>query len=528
MKVADDEVEYSGSSDDEMDSNASEDVIMETNGVQEGDDIEAETDIILMRPRTKLSRVLIPQGLRYEAASNLEAKYKQKVGKLQMSMEIDCDFNSFDRDRMDDFSGTVNKHSLMTKINFEGTRYANKSNVNHVAGVVRNGKLYLIPVDQKFEMKRTLTHASQKNRNRNLMSDDSEDDEQSGKKANPVRVKFARPEDERQKKRREASSFHRTKVEEQDQWIDVPIVKEDDESSMRVVDNLVEQVEHIEEEEEDDDEIVDVLSQDVDDDENKLAKSRKMFPTDKDCDRFKRILMAKPRKKIIRNQPVVYTKKIDPEEELRNRKQPRCDLMKKSEIAALPTLDERVKAVLCKSLVITLDDIPVHSEMEYEHRLVPARAYARLVCGVWVAKSVLVFRDEARAPAQEKVRHMRAIYDFICCQFDAGNQVTQNDIVRVFQVSADDALKVLQKIGSLNRDVSVVKNVKNLKGGTWELRVPRDFELFEDEKISEIIEEEKQQWVERLEEILAYLKDKTRGTTTAVSKPKSTARTSRK
>lgn len=50
----------------------------------------------------------------------------------------------------------------------------------------------------------------------------SDSDVQSPVRA-PIRVRFARPETEKQKKRREESAFHRSKVIEQDPWISLEI-----------------------------------------------------------------------------------------------------------------------------------------------------------------------------------------------------------------------------------------------------------------------------------------------------------------
>ncbi|KAK0410709.1 hypothetical protein QR680_005286 [Steinernema hermaphroditum] len=450
------------------------------------DPVVAETDVILVKPPTKLSRLLIPQGLRFETASKISAQYKRRVGKLQMNIDIDCDTNSFDKNRMDEFPSGVNKHTLQTRLNFEGTRYSNKGSVNHVTGVVRNGKLYFIPIEHKFEMKRTLNHASQKNRGRNFLGANGSDEEGDARAANPVRVRFARPEDERQKKRREASSFHRTKVEEQDTWVPLELRRENMLGSPALLDKMVSHVES-------EGKAVDADSDD----------SRNSF--DGECAIFKAMLLNSPRKKRARKQQVVY-KKADETEELadpvNSKKDPRYDRMKKSQIAGF-SLDEQIKAVFLKSLVLPFEDIPVPEEEDVTDILSTVRSYARLVCGVWVVRSDLVYPDEIKAAAQEKIRRLREIFDFVCCQFDAGNQITRNDIVDIFQVSADDALGVLQKIGRLNRDVSGFKNVSDPKSGTWELRIPKDIEIYKSDAVFELFEEEQKFWVERLEEIVA-------------------------
>uniref|UniRef100_A0A1I8ALH8 DNA-directed RNA polymerase III subunit RPC5 n=1 Tax=Steinernema glaseri TaxID=37863 RepID=A0A1I8ALH8_9BILA len=448
------------------------------------DSVIHETDVILAKPPTKLSRLLVPQGLRFETAKKISAQYKRRVGKLQMNIDIDCDSHSFDKHRMDEFPTGVNKHTLQTRLNFEGTRYSNKGSVNHVAGVVRNGKVYFMPVEHKFEMKRTLTHASQKNRGRNCMGSDGSDDEDPNKSANPLRVRFARPEDERQKKRREASSFHRTKVEEQDTWVPMELRRENTLGSPALVNKIV----------------ANAAPQDYDASDDESGEDPSMAG---ECAIFKAMLLDAPRKKRSRKQPAVYKKIDDDGEEGRSdlKKEPRYDRMKKSEIASF-SYEDQIKAVFLKSLVLAFENIPVPEGKEVADVLPTVRSYARLVSGVWVARSELVYPDEVKASAQEKIRRLRAIYDFICCQFDAGNQVTRNDIVDIFEVSADDAVGVLQKIGRLNRDVTGFKQVIDPKSGTWELRIPRDIEIFTSEAVFQLYVEEQKLWVERLEEIV--------------------------
>ncbi|KHJ89011.1 hypothetical protein OESDEN_11178 [Oesophagostomum dentatum] len=73
-------------------------------------------------------------------------------------------------------------------------------------------------------MHRSLAHLNNASRGRDDDGDDGESDsENPGGSAQQIRVKFSRPETERQKKRREASALHREKLIASDSWIPLEV-----------------------------------------------------------------------------------------------------------------------------------------------------------------------------------------------------------------------------------------------------------------------------------------------------------------
>ncbi|KAK6044677.1 Sin-like protein [Cooperia oncophora] len=110
-------------------------------------------------------------------------------------------------------------------------RFATMAAANVKSENVIGDTFYINPVAGTFDMHRSLAHLN--NAGKGDHDDEGEmtgesDTEAAGTSAKQIRVKFTRPETERQKKRREASALHREKLIASDSWIPMNVhLKED-------------------------------------------------------------------------------------------------------------------------------------------------------------------------------------------------------------------------------------------------------------------------------------------------------------
>uniref|UniRef100_A0A8R1IQK2 Uncharacterized protein n=1 Tax=Caenorhabditis japonica TaxID=281687 RepID=A0A8R1IQK2_CAEJA len=110
---------------------------------------------------------------------------------------------------------------------YEGRAFVHDNPIVNAIGFMKNGQFYLHPLTGSFEMHRSISALNKSKKkagkdgksakNDDESSDDDEEDQKPSSSA--VRVKFSRPETERQKKRREASALHREKKIASDVWI---------------------------------------------------------------------------------------------------------------------------------------------------------------------------------------------------------------------------------------------------------------------------------------------------------------------
>ncbi|PAV63263.1 hypothetical protein WR25_21557 [Diploscapter pachys] len=122
---------------------------------------------------------------------------------------------------------------------FEGRAFQTQSPVINVFGQIKDGSLLICPLSGTFEMRKSLAHLNAKKVKEggkgakddpDMLSDDSEDADQTGASGprgsaqqQAIRVKFSKPETERQKKRREASALHRERLIASDVWVDMQV-----------------------------------------------------------------------------------------------------------------------------------------------------------------------------------------------------------------------------------------------------------------------------------------------------------------
>lgn len=99
--------------------------------------------------------------------------------------------------------------------------------INSVA-FIRDDRMCVHPITGSFDMHRSISALNKKKKaakkpgDEDVDSDDEEEDQKTPT-SSAIRVKFSRPETERQKKRREASALHREKKIASDVWLGVKV-----------------------------------------------------------------------------------------------------------------------------------------------------------------------------------------------------------------------------------------------------------------------------------------------------------------
>ncbi|KAJ1354554.1 hypothetical protein KIN20_011536 [Parelaphostrongylus tenuis] len=204
---------------------------------------ELEFDVVVCNelPNTELYRMHFPD--RKKDVFNFErhprVRYKKNVKMMEVRLAPDMASGSFDKAKAERFAamGLPNVKTendiAPTKFDeiYEGRSYVRDDYVQFAVGYFRENTFFLSPVAGTFEMHLSLAHLN--NTAKGNREDDGDatgesDTEPSKADAKQVRVKFARLETERQKKRREASALHREKLIANDSWIpmDVHLLEE--------------------------------------------------------------------------------------------------------------------------------------------------------------------------------------------------------------------------------------------------------------------------------------------------------------
>ncbi|ETN73439.1 Sin-like protein conserved region [Necator americanus] len=157
--------------------------------------------------------------------------------KMEMRLSADISSGSFDKAKAERFAALtqaeVKQENCVPQLKFdeiyEGRAYRRDDYVEFAVGYFRGDTFFLNPIAGTFEMHRSLAHLNNATKGRDDDGEDGESDsEAAGGSAQQIRVKFSRPETERQKKRREASALHREKLIASDSWIPMEVHLKDD------------------------------------------------------------------------------------------------------------------------------------------------------------------------------------------------------------------------------------------------------------------------------------------------------------
>ncbi|VDO41136.1 unnamed protein product [Onchocerca flexuosa] len=185
-----------------------------------------QIDVILCRNpgNSELYRIQYPiRKVNPFGYGAVKARYKKNVKMLEMRLPVDKLSSSFDKGRAEHLaliSGTsagpsaADNFRIMDEEMYVGRSFGNDAPVHYAVGFFKNQCLYVCPLNGTFDMKRSISYLNGQGK------DDISDSEEEGSSKNPspIRVRFKRPETERQKKRREQSSAHRSRLIEQDPW----------------------------------------------------------------------------------------------------------------------------------------------------------------------------------------------------------------------------------------------------------------------------------------------------------------------
>ncbi|VDO52709.1 unnamed protein product, partial [Haemonchus placei] len=333
---------------------------------------------------------------------------------------------------------------------YEGRAYVKDDFVQFAVGYFRGDTFYINPIAGTFDMHRSLAHLN--NAGKGKGDDEGEmtgesDTEAAGTSAKQIRVKFVRPETERQKKRREASALHREKLIASDSWIPMDVHLKEDPS------------------------VVEKFSQMT------TLPSEGYDPSD-----------------IIETRDLVERGIICGEREQIDLT--RSDLLVSHQRIREMPIDQQVKAQLFKARVVATDDIarlvPSISRNELFEYL---QQCAHLVQGVWVFQSEFLYHDLTAAHSitpgkldEHRADMWRCARDLALCLLDAGRTVTRSLLTRCFQINSRDAEEILSSF-------AVPGN------RSWKLRITPDPLFLESPENAKIVLEERRYWTERWAEI---------------------------
>lgn len=125
---------------------------------------------------------------------------------------------------------------------FTGEGFSQHGMFSHTVGFFKHGKLFLLPIDKTYEMRKPLAGSSERENTKapatqkastalgafrgglaptGVVTSSSSGSQSNNSSSNllPLRIRFARPENELQRRRREQSAFYKQKLVEQDQWL---------------------------------------------------------------------------------------------------------------------------------------------------------------------------------------------------------------------------------------------------------------------------------------------------------------------
>ncbi|KAL6727742.1 hypothetical protein Aduo_009592 [Ancylostoma duodenale] len=437
---------------------------------ERNDEIDMEFDVVVCNelPNTELYRVHFPVRKKdaFEQERQPRVRYKKNVRMMEMRLSADTSSGSYDKTKAERFAAMTSSnvkqenaiaHSKFDEI-YEGRAYRSDDYVQFAVGYFRGDTFYMSPVAGTFEMHRSLSHLNNASRGRDDDGDDGESDsEAAGGSAQQIRVKFSRPETEKQKKRREASALHREKLIASDSWIPMEV-------HLREVSELTDPL------------VVEKFSQ------------MTVDPTVTTADEPGSSIEMNTRDLVEQGIVCGEKEQID---------LTRSDLLvSQQRIREMPA-HHQVKAQVLKSRVITTDDVVkrVDSSLTREEIIEDLKQCARLVQGVWVLNSNFLFYDltvaHSNTPGkidEHRAELWRAARDLALYLIDACQPVTRALLTKCFQINSKDAEDILSTFA-----------VPGNK--TWKLRILPDPVFLESPENAALVLEQRQLWMERWAEI---------------------------
>ncbi|OZC11425.1 Sin-like protein region [Onchocerca flexuosa] len=368
--------------------------------MRDGDDIIAEIDVILCRNpgNSELYRIQYPiRKVNPFGYGAVKARYKKNVKMLEMRLPVDKLSSSFDKGRAEHLaliSGTsagpsaADNFRIMDEEMYVGRSFGNDAPVHYAVGFFKNQCLYVCPLNGTFDMKRSISYLNGQGK------DDISDSEEEGSSKNPspIRVRFKRPETERQKKRREQSSAHRSRLIEQDPW--TPLNINCDTESIKYSESLLS------------------------------------------------IPVTMPDSCTVPD-PLQLV-----EEAIIGEKLNALDLNDCNQLISLRRIRHLPETQQVRALMIKARCISTNEAQQYVSKSIPrhllisrARECSHLVCNIWVLKSELLYSDD-----ESVFRHAR---DLILCLFNSNLPVRRLDLQMAFGLSTSDldgVLKTLNRI----------------------------------------------------------------------------------
>ncbi|VBB32536.1 unnamed protein product [Acanthocheilonema viteae] len=434
-----------------------EEVIKDVREIGESDDIVAEIDVILSRNccSSELYRIQYPiRKVNPFGCGVTKARYKKNVKMLEIRLPVDKLSSSFDKSRAEHLAlisgtsagaSTADNFRIMDEEIYIGRSFGNDAPVHYAAGFFKNQCLYICPLNGTFDMKRSISYLNGQGKNRTIKAseDDMSDSEEEGSSKNPspIRVRFKRPETERQKKRREQSSAHRSRLIEQDPWTPLNI-------------NSVTDTESI-----------------------KYSESLLSIPV-----------------KVLDSCTVPDSVQLV-QEAIIGEKMNALDLNDCNQLISLRRIRHLPEVQQVRALMIKVRCISTSEAQQYVSKCIPrhllisrARECARLVCNIWVLKSELLYPD------QESV--LQYARDLILCLFSSNLPVRRLDLQMAFGLSTSDLDGILK---TLNRIV-VDEHERS-----WKLKHDDMEEFGKSKDELKVFIEEKRYWHKRWEEIHRYL-----------------------
>uniref|UniRef100_A0A0N4T3L7 DNA-directed RNA polymerase III subunit RPC5 n=1 Tax=Brugia pahangi TaxID=6280 RepID=A0A0N4T3L7_BRUPA len=395
-----------------------------------------QIDVILSRnpSNSELYRIQYPiRKVNPFGCGIVKARYKRNVKMIEMRLPVDKLSSSFDKGRAEHLaliSGTssgpsaTNNFRLMDEEVYVGRSFGNDAPVHYAVGFFKNHD----------------------------MSDSGE--EGSSKNPSPIRVRFKRPETERQKKRREQSSAHRSRLIEQDPWTPLNI-------NCMAVNFFV---------------IFGYITK-FDTESIKYSESLLSIPvTMPDSCR-----VPDPMQLV---QEAIIGEKMNA-----------LDLNDCNQLISLRRIRHLPEVQQVRALMIKVRCISTNEALEYVSKCIPrhllisrVRDCAHLVCNVWVLKSELLYPDETSV-----LKHAR---DLVLCLFSSDLPVRRLDLQMAFGLRTSDLDGILK---TLNR-VMVDEHERS-----WKLKHDDIEEFGKTKDDLKVFIEEKRYWHRRWEEIHRYL-----------------------
>ncbi|VDM36744.1 unnamed protein product [Toxocara canis] len=390
------------------------------------------------------------------ASKRLRARFKRSVKMLEMKMLADTQTSSFDRGKAEHLAsilsggralaGSLAAPRMLDEETYVGRCFQSSSPIHYALGFFIDRVLYLCPMKGTFEMRRSIAYINERGKGNTTVDADAgevESDSEQAPGPAPIRVRFLRPETEKQKKRREESSLHRSKLIEQDPWIPLEI-----HSQMESV------------------------------------------------SREKRDALLAPReqRKSIAEAP-------DPEnlieeaiigEKLAQLDLEKCDqLISLRRIRHLPDV-EQVHALIIKARIITTPEAVryLSEDTTRDVFVMHVRDFAHMVCGVWVIKSEMLYQGDDHQTA------LRSARDLALCLITSGLPVRRSDLRRAFGLSIADLDAILSTFAKVD---------PNCQERGWILRVEPDITFGRSKLELDVMVSERRYWHKRWEQIHRYL-----------------------